>query len=188
MKDPRTVRLLYELPEVASLALKLSSRMPLSEGDERVLLELAQASGWGIDDVREELGNLWVDPSEKVDKYRELFERYYREALETVNKDPQQAAEKLWGSITALVKLHAALKRVFVAEWNHGRLFNYVTHNVEKTQQKLFFDLLKTGRELHIYLYERHLDPETFKVFWSEALELLWQAREVVYKLLESRR
>lgn len=186
MRDPRTVRLLYELPEVASLALKLSSRMPLSEGDERVLLELAQASGWGIDDVREELGNLWVDPSEKVDKYGELFERYYREALETVNKDPRQAAEKLWGSITALVKLHAALKRVFIAEWDHGRLFNYVTHNVEKAQQKLFFDLLKTGRELHIYFYGRHLDPETFKVFWSEAVELLGQAREVVYKLLQS--
>jgi len=129
-----------------------------------------------------------VDPSEKVDKYRELFERYYREALETVNKGPQQAAEKLWGSITALVKLHVALKRVFIAEWDHGRLFNYVTHNVEKTQQNLFFDLLKTGRELHIYLYERHLNLETFKVFWSEALELLWRAREVVYKMLESRR
>jgi hypothetical protein len=57
MRDPRTVRLLYELPEAASLALKLSSRMPLSEGDERVLLELAQASGWDIDDIREELGN-----------------------------------------------------------------------------------------------------------------------------------
>jgi hypothetical protein len=36
-----------------------------------------------------------VDPSENVDKYRELFERYYSEALETVDKDPQQAAEKL---------------------------------------------------------------------------------------------
>jgi hypothetical protein len=186
MRDPRIVGLFYELPEVASLALKLSSRMPLGEGDERVLLELAQASGWDIDDVREELGNLWVDPSEKVDKYGELFERYYREALETVNKDPQQAAEKLWGSITALIKLHAALKRVFVAEWNHGRLFNYVTHNVEKAQQKLFFDLLKAGRELHIYFHERHLDPETFKVFWSEAVELLGRAKGIVYKLLQS--
>jgi hypothetical protein len=29
MKDPHTVRLLHELPEVASLALKLSSKMPL---------------------------------------------------------------------------------------------------------------------------------------------------------------
>jgi hypothetical protein len=45
MRDPRIVGLFYELPEVASLALKLSSRMPLGEGDERVLLELAQASG-----------------------------------------------------------------------------------------------------------------------------------------------
>jgi hypothetical protein len=51
-----------------------------------------------------------VDPSEKVDKYRELFERHYCEALETVNKDPQQVAEKLWGSITALIKLYAVLK------------------------------------------------------------------------------
>jgi hypothetical protein len=90
MRDPRTVRLLYELPEVASLALKLSSRMPLSEGDERVLLGLAQASGWNIDDVREELGNLWVDPSEKVDKYRELFERYYRKPLRLLTRIPSR--------------------------------------------------------------------------------------------------
>jgi len=62
-----------------------------------------------VDDLR----NVWRDPSERVDKYRSMFEEYYKEALELVNKDPRQAAEKLWGAITALVKLHAALKGVF---------------------------------------------------------------------------
>jgi hypothetical protein len=90
MRDPRTVRLLYELPEVASLALKLSSRMPLSEGDERVLLELAQASGWGIDDAREELGNLWVDPSEKVDKYRSFLKGITVKPLRLLTRIPSR--------------------------------------------------------------------------------------------------
>jgi len=88
------------------------------------------------------------------------------------------------GSITALIKLHAALRGVFIAVWDRGKLVNYVTNNVEERYRKVFHDLLKTGRELHIHPYEGHLAPGTFTLFWSEAVELLDKAREAVYALL----
>jgi hypothetical protein len=61
-------------------------------------------------------------PLGRVDRYREMFEKYYSETLELVDRDSRQAADKLWGAVRALVKFHASLKRVFVAEWDHGKL------------------------------------------------------------------
>ena len=62
----------------------------------------------------------------------ELFQKYYSEAHRLLEQgDYTQAAEKLWGAATALIKLHAALRGVFIAAWSHGKLYNYVTHNVE---------------------------------------------------------
>ena len=40
-----------------------------------------------------------------------------------------------------------------------------------------------TGRELHIYFYEGDLDKDTFTYFWKRAVELLGEAKEVVYRL-----
>jgi hypothetical protein len=81
------------------------------------------------------------------------------------------------------VKFHASLKRVFVAEWDQGKLYNFVTRNVEEEHGELFYDLLMTGRELHIYFYEGDLDKYTSTYFWKKAVELLGEAKEVVYRL-----
>jgi len=81
------------------------------------------------------------------------------------------------------VKFHASLKRVFVAEWDHGKLYNFVTRNVEEEHRELFYGLLMTGRELHIYFYEGDLDKDTFTYFWKKVVELLGEAKEVVYRL-----
>ncbi|NAZ25427.1 MAG: hypothetical protein GU357_06685 [Thermofilum sp.] len=112
-----------------------------------------------------------------------MFERYYREALKLVDRDARQAAEKLWGAVTALVKLHASLKRVFSAWWDHGKLYNYVTRNVEEEYRELFYGLLETGGVLHRYFYEGDLDRDTFTYFWNKAVKLLEEAKEVVYRL-----
>jgi len=104
---------LCEFPELVPLVKKLVEGKPLDEVDKSSLRELVEATGWSFEDIVDDLRNVWRDPSERVDKYRSMFEEYYKEALELVNKDPRQAAEKLWGAITALVKLHAALKGVF---------------------------------------------------------------------------
>jgi predicted PurR-regulated permease PerM len=118
-----------------------------------------------------------------VEKLQEHVERYYNEALELVSRDLQQAAEKLWDAITALVKLHVSVKKVFIAEWDHGKLYNYVTHNIEEEHRDLFHNLLAVGEVLHKYFYEGDLDNETFNIFWIKALKLLSEARQVVYKL-----
>jgi len=122
-------------------------------------------------------------PLGRVDRYREMFEKYYSETLELVDRDSRQAADKLWGAVRALVKFHASLKRVFVAGWDHGKLYNFVTRNVEEEHRELFYGLLMTGRELHIYFYEGDLDKDTFTYFWKRAVELLGEAKEVVYRL-----
>ena len=90
---------------------------------------------------------------------------YYRGALEAVSRDSRQAVEKLWDSITALINLHAALKGVFIAVRDRGKLVNYVADNIEERYWKVFHDLLKTGRDLHIRSYEGYLAPETFTLF-----------------------
>jgi len=107
------LELLREFPELVPLMEKLIESKPLDEVDKSNLRELVEATSWSFEDVVDDLKNVWRDPSERVDKYRSMFEKYYGEALELVDKDSQQAAEKLWGAITALVKLHAALKGVF---------------------------------------------------------------------------
>jgi len=105
------------------------------------------------------------------------------EALELVDKDSQQAAGRLWGAVAALVKLHASLKRVFFAWWDHGKLYNYVTNNVDEKYRELFYGLLETGGVLHRYFYEGDLDRDIFTYFWNKAVKLLEEAREVVYRL-----
>jgi hypothetical protein len=87
------------------------------------------------------------------------------------------------GAIAALIKLHASLKGAFIAHWEHEKLYNYVTNNVEEGHRKLFHDLLKTGEVLHRYFYEGGLDRDTFNIFLTEALELLDRAKQLVYKL-----
>jgi hypothetical protein len=182
-----SLELLREFPELVPLMEKLIELKPLDEVDKSNLRELVEATGWSVEDVVDDLRNVWRDPSERVDKYRSMFEEYYKEALELVDKDSQQAAEKLWGAVTALVKLHAALKGVFIAHWSHDKLYNYVTHNVEERYRDLFHELLSTGEVLHRHFYEGGLDRETFNIFWIKALKLLDEAKQVVYKLYAKR-
>lgn len=174
---------LQEFPELVPLVRKLIEEKPLDDIDMLNMVELAKAVGWNIEDASDELKNIWRDPLDRVSKYKNMVEKYYSNAINLVGKDPQQAAEKLWGAITSLIKLHASLRRVFIAAWDHGKLYNYVTNNVERIYRDLFYDLLTTGEVLHRYFYEEDLDRETFDNFWNKALELLNKAKQIVYKL-----
>jgi len=163
-----------EYPEVVSLAAKLSSGRQLSKNDILILREAAEAMGWDEDDAADELKNLAANPSKRVEKYVELFQKYYGEARRLLERgDYPQAAEKLWGAATALIKLHAALRGIFVAAWSHGKLYNYVTHNVEEEHRQAFRDMLKAAEVMHRYFYERDLDPATFKEHWEDAVKHL---------------
>ena len=144
-----------------------------------ILREVAEAMGWDEDDAAEELKNLATNPSKRVEKYMELFQKYYNEAHRLLERgDYTQAAEKLWGAATALIKLHAALRGVFIAAWSHGKLYNYVTHNVEEHRQA-FRDMLKAAEVMHNF-YKKDLDPATFKDHWEDAVRHIEKVKDVL--------
>ena len=160
-------------PETVELSRKLRSDEELTRIDKWNLNEITKASGWDKEDVIEDLKNLDVDPSERETKYWDIFEKYYKEAEVLKNKgDNPQAAEKLWGAITVLIKAYSAKMGIFVAEWDHETLWNVVYHNFGRLKPK-FRELLKSGRELHIHFYEKHLPSEAFEETWNECVKLI---------------
>ncbi len=174
-----------EWPEVFELHVKLSVGSELDERNLGWLEELSRACGWDLGDVVEEVGNLNVDPSERVYRYKSLFESYYSRALEYKERgDTRQAGEKLWGAILALIKLYASLKGVPVIHWSRGKVDSFITDNVEARYKKLFRDLVDKAHVLHEHFYEGHLDPKSFDERWEELLELVERARSIVFKHL----
>ncbi len=176
-----------EWPEVINIAVKLISGKPLSDVEEQGLRELAESTGWSTSDIIDELKNINVSPSERVEVYRELFEKYYREALELKERDTVQASEKLWGAITALIKLHATLTNTPIIVWAHGKLYNYVVSNVPREYRRLFIDMLEAGEPLHRHFYERTLSQEAFIECWGKAVELIEMIKEIVYREAQRR-
>lgn len=167
-----------EWPEVVNIARKLIARKSLSRQDEHWINELAEAVGWSKDDIIDELINMDILPSERAVKYRKLFEEYYAKAQEFKRKgDTKQAAEKLWGAVTALIKLYAANKGVFVAHWSIGKLDNFITNNVEEKYKKAFRDLLDKAKAFHEHFYEGYMDEKTFEERWKEIMKYI---KEVV--------
>ena len=171
-----------EWPEVFEIAVKLRKGVELTPIEEEWINELSRATGWSREDIVEDLKHLVDDPIERVGRYRSLFEKYFNEASKMKGKgDTLQAAEKIWGAITALIKLYAALKGVVVIHWSRKKLDIFITNNVETRHKRLFRDLLDRGRVMHEYFYEAILDPETFEERWNELIELVKKAEKIVF-------
>ena len=182
-----TYRILPELvrewAEVVAISMKLVRGEKLNECDELWIRELATASGWSIDDIVEELKNLDVDPSERVERYRTLFENYYREALERKERgDTKQAGEKIWGAVTALIKLYAATKGILTIHWSIGKLDSFVENNIEARYRKLFRDLLDKAHMLHEHFYEGYLSSRGFEERWREVVELIEKIKKIMIR------
>jgi len=177
------LEVIREWPEVVVISEKLLSGVELGDREKIWIEELARATGWRISDIINELKNIDVDPSERSEGYRELFKEYYEEAQQHKTRgDTRQAAEKLWGAVTALVKLYASLKGMPVTHWSLSRLDKFVENNVEEEYKKLFRDLLDKAHILHEHFYEGYLSSEGFEARWREVIELIERAREVVLK------
>ena len=160
------------------LIVRIKHGESLSRIDEG-LRELSEVTGWSVEDIKEDLKNIDVDPSERVEHYRMLFEKCLKEATEHKEKgDTQQASEKLWGAITALVKLYAAMKGIPIMQRSHRKIEEFVRNNVEKELRPLFVNLLDKGDALHKHFYEGHMTPETFEIRWNQALKLIEEIRK----------
>jgi len=174
-----------EWPEIVKLHVKLRFEgvARLGEDDQRWLEELSEATGWELGDVIDEVRNLDVDPSERVGRYRGMFEHYYEQALRYKEEgDTRQAGGKIWGAALALVKLHASLKGVPVIHWSRGKVERFITNNIESRYRELFRTLVDKAHVLHEHFYEGHLDPQSFEERWGELLKLIEKARKIVLK------
>ncbi len=170
-----------EWPEIHEIAVKLTREELLTPIEKEWVREASEAAGWDSKDLEEDLRHADDDPSGRVERYRELFEEYLREARKFKDKgDTRQAAEKIWGAVTVLIKLYAALKGVPVVQWSRGRMDRFVTNNVEAEHKRVFRDLLDKGQRMHEHFYEGNLDPKSFEERWWELLERLEEARRVV--------
>lgn len=172
-----------EWPELWHAAVKLASGAQLSKNDEVWIREVSEATGWNSEDVVEELRNAAADPSERAERYRRLFEDYLEEAMKRFDHgDYRQAGEKIYGASLALIKLYAAMRGVPVIHWSLGKVEKFITSSVEAKHRELFRGLLDKALRLHEHFHEGHLDDDTFRERWEEALKLLRRAREVVLK------
>jgi hypothetical protein len=177
---------LDEWPEVIEITKKLNRGERLTEKDELWINELAETIGWDKNAIINELTNISADPSKRVEKYKELHEEYFKDAKKFKKEgDTRQAGEKLWGAVTALIKLYAANKNIPVMSWSRGKLERFITNNVEEKYKRLFRDLLDKTQIFHEHFYEAHLDNKTFEERWEEAVRLLEKARELIIKITQ---
>ena len=173
--------LAHEWPEVVAISMKLACGEELNKQDKRWIEELAEATGWGINAIIEDLRNLEVDPSERAERYKKLFEEYYQEAQKHKEEgNTRQAGEKIWGATVALMKLCAAVKGIFILHWSRGKLDRFITSNVKPEHRKLFRDLLDKAHRLHEHFYEGDLDEKSFEERWIEVIEFLKKVEKIV--------
>lgn len=172
--ESSTHELLNEWPELWLVAAKLFKGEGLSERDEAWLREVSEATGWELNDVIDELKNIDRDPAERAEKYYKLYREYLNGAKEFYrNDDFRQAGEKFYAAALALIKYYAAIEGVLIMHWSKSKIEKFITNNVEPKLKKPFRDLLDKAQPLHEHFYEAHLDEQTFKERWDEAMKLL---------------
>jgi len=170
-----------EWPEIFRIYEKLNRGETLNILDKEWIEEISKESGWSVDDVVDEIKNADKEPSSRIEKYQKMFGEYYNEAKELEKKgDRRQAGEKIWGAITALIKLFAAKKKVGIIYWSAGKMDRFISSNVEEKYKKLFRELLYKGQILHFNFYEDNLSEEGFKETFDEVVQLIEEAKKIV--------
>jgi len=185
-----------EWPEVFRIYEKLNRGETLNTLDIDWIDELSKETGWSVDDVVDEIKNLDKEPFTRVEKYQKIFDEYYKEAKELrEKKDYSQAGEKLWGAVTALIKLYAAKKGISIEVWDHAKLFRFISNNVSDEPIKLpdgskislreaFYNLLSNGNMLHKNFYENDLDEKSFNQYFNKVAELIDAIKKIVAEKL----
>lgn len=177
------IEVVREWPEIIRIFVKLGQGEELDDSDKLWIEELVEVTGWDRDMVIEEIRNLFTDPSERAERYKELFEKYYEEALKSKREgNTRQAGEKIWGVVLALIKFYAAIKGIPVQHWGRGKIERFITNNVEREFKNDFRNLLDKAFILHIHFYEGDLDEKTFEERWEEVMEYIGKVKEIVYK------
>jgi hypothetical protein len=171
---PAWLEPLAEWPEVKDVALHLINVGEMSDFDREWVRALSEATGWDEDDIVDDLKDTTVDPSLRAAKYAQLFNKYYSASMEHYNSgDLEQAGEKLYAAVLALIKYDAARRGTPIAHWSYGKVASYVSNNASREVREDLSMLLKTVHELHEFFYEGCPDQTTCRNDIDVALTLL---------------
>jgi len=114
--------------------------------------------------------------------YHIVREKTFYESAQKLKKEGKyrDASRFLWLSFYNLMQYYALLKG-FKIEYN---IDEFIEAYVDEKYKKTFRDLLDVASTLYKYYLdgERLLTREYFERKWTEAVELLKKAREVVYE------
>ncbi|MDT7863112.1 MAG: PaREP1 family protein [Vulcanisaeta sp.] len=150
---------------------------------EEKLREEAEKTGASIEEVA--LDALYrgmsekVDPTERMELYVRLSEKYLRDAEEFLAKgDYVQASEKLWGAASFMVKAVAASRGVLIS--SHGELFSYVRSLGEEEGNPELRRLFSVASTLHQNFYENWLSGDVVKDYAEDVKQLIGELRKLV--------
>jgi hypothetical protein len=172
-----------EWPEIYDIHISLKTNKELTKKNLDWINAISKATGWEEEDVIEEIKNLDADPSQRAQHYKSLFDKYFSNAINEFNKkNYSQAAEKIWGSFTALVKYHAAKNNIPILEWDHRKIRNYINANLPSNLHNLFKELYDNVYQLHILFYEGIKDEDfvSFKMYWERSCKLLNKVLSII--------
>jgi hypothetical protein len=149
---------------------------------ERLRVE-CEKTGVGIEEIALEALykglNEKMDPSDKVEVYMKLSEKYLRDAEDLLAKEDYiQASEKLWGSAALMVKAVASSRGVAVL--SHGELFSFVRRLGEEENEPELRRLFSVASALHQNLYENWLHKDVIKEYSEDIKQLISILKKLV--------
>lgn len=120
-----------------------------------------------------------VDPSDKVEVYIKLSEKYLRDADDLLaKKDYIQASEKLWGSAALMVKAVAASRGITIL--SHGELFSFVRKLGEEENEPELRRLFSVASTLHQNFYENWLHEDVIKEYSEDVKQLITELKKLI--------
>jgi len=120
-----------------------------------------------------------INPSDKVEMYVKLSEKYLREADDLLAKgDRIQASEKLWGSAALMVKAAAASRGITIS--SHSELFSFVRKLGEEEGKPELRRLFSAASTLHQNLYENWLHEDVVKEYSEDVKQLIAELKKLI--------
>jgi len=130
------------------------------------------AGGRDVEEFLLELVASRLDPSERIDVYLALHEKYLREAESLYEiGDLAQAGEKYWGAVTAL--LNAIAEKRGMPHYSHRDYAVIIEALYAETKDKELLVGFSLAERLHANFYHNFMKRESFELHRDAVLKLV---------------
>ena len=144
-----------------------------------LLLVIARRKGKSIEELILESVIKELDPRMRLEAYRKLHEKYFREAEELYEKgDLVQAGEKYWGALVSLLNIIGEKENL--PHYTHRDLREIVEFLTEKTNDPEYSRLFSSAEALHSNFYHNFMSRLSFNVHREDILKLIQKLKRLI--------